>query len=94
MFIYDFKYDDLSVIAYNQFLKFKSKRYAVEPKFYVVNFDDLTRCHRCNPLDPFGMTDITDAVESTRTIMLGLNRSWIKDKVNFLLNHPLTFLHL
>ena len=41
MFIYDFKYDDLSRIAYNHFLKFKSKQYKIEPKFYVINFDDL-----------------------------------------------------
>src|SRR5207249_12240935 len=78
MFIYDFKYNDLSRIAYNHFLKNRNKKFKVEPKFFVINFDDLSRCHRCNPLDPGGMLDITDAVESARTIMLGLNRSWIK----------------
>ena len=70
MFIYDFKYDDLSRIAYNQFLKFKTKKYNVEPKFYVINFDDLSHSHRCNPLDPYSMKDITDAVEVGRTILL------------------------
>ncbi len=92
MFIYDFKYDDLSRIAYNHFLKFKSKRYKVEPKFYVINFDDLSRCHRCNPLDPSNMVDITDAVESARTIMLGLNRSWIKRQGEFFVESPINFL--
>ncbi|RYE45186.1 MAG: hypothetical protein EOP48_22240 [Sphingobacteriales bacterium] len=66
MFIYDFKYDDLSVIAYNCLLKYHS-RYQVKPKFYVINFDDLNRTHRCNPLDPAAMTDITDATEASRT---------------------------
>ncbi len=92
MFIYDFKYDDLSRIAYNYFLKFKTKKYKVEPKFYVINFDDLNRCYRCNPLDPNNMTDITDAVESARTIMLGLNRSWIKRQGEFFVESPINFL--
>jgi hypothetical protein len=92
MFVYDFKYDDLSRIAYNHYLKCKSKHYKIEPKFYLINFDDLTRCHRCNPLDPSGMNDITDAVESARTIMLGLNRSWIKRQGEFFVESPINFL--
>jgi YWFCY protein/Type IV secretory system Conjugative DNA transfer len=92
MFIYDFKYDDLSRNAYNHFLKFRTNRYKVEPKFFVINFDDLCRCHRCNPLDPDGMLDISDAVESARTIMLGLNRSWIKRQGEFFVESPINFL--
>src|SRR6478735_6290262 len=92
MFIYDFKYDDLSKIAYNHYLKCKSKSYQVEPKFYVINFDDLSHCHRCNPLDPSAMNDITDAVESARTILLGLNRSWIKRQGEFFVESPINFL--
>lgn len=67
MFVYDFKFDDLSKIVYNTWLNYKSK-YPVQPMFYVSNFDDLTRSHRCNPLDHETMTDITDAAESARTI--------------------------
>jgi YWFCY protein len=77
MFIYDFKYDDLSRITYNT-LRNNYHRYPKKPKFYVINFEDLSRSHRCNPLDPSTMEDITDATESSRTIMLGLNRDWIK----------------
>ncbi len=91
MFVYDFKYDDLTKIAYNHFLKHKNK-YAVEPNFYLINFDDLSRCHRCNPLYPDGMTDITDAVESARTILLGLNRSWIKKQGEFFIESPINFI--
>ena len=90
MFIYDFKYDDLTKIAYNHFLKNK-KKYKVEPQFYLINFDDLSRCHRCNPLHPDGMNDITDAVESARTILLGLNRSWIKKQGEFFIESPINF---
>lgn len=91
MFIYDFKYDDLSVIAYNCLLKY-IERYKVKPKFYVINFDDLNRTHRCNPLDPAAMTDITDATEASRTIMMGLNRDWIKKQGDFFVESPINFL--
>jgi hypothetical protein len=58
MLVYDFKYDDLSKIVYNTLLKHKS-RYKTEPRFYLINFDDLSRSHRCNPLDASTMFDIT-----------------------------------
>ena len=90
MFIYDFKYDDLTKIAYNHFLKHK-KAYKIEPKFYIINFDDLNRSYRCNPLHPDGMNDITDAVESARTILLGLNRSWIRKQGEFFIESPINF---
>jgi len=91
MFVYDFKFDDLTLIAYNQFLKYKD-RYPVPPKFYVINFDDLSRTHSCNPLDPVAMLDITDAAEAARTILLGLNREWIKRQGDFFVESPINFL--
>ena len=90
MFIYDFKYDDLSRIAYNQLQKNKH-RYKKIPAFYTINFDDLSTTHRCNPLDPSTMFDITDATESSRTIMLGLNREWIKKQGDFFIESPINF---
>ncbi len=91
MFIYDFKFDDLSKIAYNKLIEFQ-KNYAVKPAFYVINFDDLERTHRCNPLDPLAMEDITDATEASRTIMLGLNRDWIKKQGDFFVESPINVL--
>jgi len=91
MFVYDFKFDDLSVIVYNSWLKNKH-RFKVQPAFYVINFDDLTRSHRCNPLDPSGMLDITDASESARTILLGLNKMWISKQGDFFIESPINFL--
>lgn len=37
------------------------------------------------------MTDITDATESSRTIMLGLNREWIKKTGDFFVESPINF---
>lgn len=91
MFIYDYKYDDLSKLAYNYYLQHRNK-YAVPPTFYVINFDDPAHSHRCNPLDPANMHDITDAVEAARVIMLGLNRSWLKRQGEFFVESPINFL--
>jgi len=91
MFVYDFKMPDLSVIAYNTWLKYKGG-YKVTPDFYSINFDDLSHSHRCNPLDPSAMHDITDAVESARTILLGLNREWVKKQGDFFVESPINFL--
>lgn len=90
-FIYDFKFPDLTHIAYNTLIK-HYKSYKVVPKLYMINFDDLSRTHRCNPLFPESMLDITDAAESSRTIMLGLNREWIKKIGDFWVESPINFL--
>ncbi|MFB9840865.1 conjugal transfer protein MobC [Mucilaginibacter ginsenosidivorans] len=91
MFVYDFKFDDLTTIVYNTWLQNKDK-YKRPSGFYVINFDDLSRSHRCNPLDPSSMFDITDAAESARTILLGLNREWIKRQGDFFVESPINFL--
>lgn len=76
MYIYDFKFADLSTIAYNHLINHLDG-YKVKPKFYVINFDDPRRSHRCNPIHPDFMEDITDAYESAYTIMLNLNKTWV-----------------
>jgi len=90
MFVYDFKYDDLSKIVYN-WLQQNKHNYPVKPSFYVINFDNLSISHRCNPLDPNTMNDITDATESARTILLGLNREWINKQGDFFVESPINF---
>ncbi len=91
MYIYDFKFDDLSTIAYNHLLN-NRKAYKVMPTFYVINFDDPRRSHRCNPINPTFMTDISDAYESAYTIMLNLNRSWIQKQGDFFVESPIILL--
>lgn len=91
MYIYDFKFDDLSTIAYNHLLKHQ-KAYDVVPQFYVINFDDPRRSHRCNPINPKFMTDISDAYESAYTIMLNLNKTWIQKQGDFFVESPIILL--
>lgn len=91
MYIYDFKYDDLSIIAYNTLLKNIGK-YKIPPKFYVINFDNPERSHRCNPIAQEFMTDIADAYESAYTIMLNLNKTWIQKQGDFFVESPIILL--
>ncbi|MDL2239154.1 YWFCY domain-containing protein [Bacteroidales bacterium OttesenSCG-928-K03] len=91
MYIYDYKFPDLSEIAYNHLLN-NSDAYEVKPKFYVINFDDPRKSHRCNPINPTFMTDISDAYESAYTIMLNLNRSWITKQGDFFVESPIILL--
>ena len=89
MYIYDYKFPDLSEIAYNHLLHHLNA-YKVKPQFYVINFDDPRKSHRCNPINPAFMTDISDAYESAYTIML--NRSWIQKQGDFFVESPIILL--
>ena len=89
MLVYDFKYDDLTRIVYNTLLKY-GHLYKVKPNQYIINLENVM--HRANPLEPHTMVDITDAIDSSRTIMLGLNREWIKKQGDFFVESPINFI--
>lgn len=91
MYIYDYKFDDLSTIAYNELQKNLDK-YEIPPQFYVINFDNPAKSHRCNPIVPEFMTDISDAYESAYTIMLNLNKTWIQKQGDFFVESPIILL--
>lgn len=90
-YLYDYKFDDLSTIAYNTLLH-NTDKYKVKPQFYVINFDDPRRSHRCNPINPEFMTDISDAYEASYTILLNLNRTWIEKQGDFFVESPIILL--
>lgn len=89
MLVYDFKYDDLSKIVYNALRKY-GHLYKVTPVQYIINLEQIM--HRANPLEPHTMLDITDAIDASRTIMLGLNREWIKKQGDFFVESPINFI--
>lgn len=91
LFVYDFKYPDLSTITYNHLIRHLDG-YKVKPKFYVINFDDPVGSHRCNPINSGFMTDISDAYESAYTIMLNLNKTWIQKQGDFFVESPIILL--
>ncbi|SFL08314.1 Type IV secretory pathway, VirD4 component, TraG/TraD family ATPase [Porphyromonadaceae bacterium KH3CP3RA] len=88
LYCYDFKYPDLSTIVYNHLLN-NQGGYKKLPSFYVINFDDPRRSHRCNPINPRFMNDISDAYESAYTIMLNLNKTWAQKQGEFFVESPI-----
>lgn len=91
LFVYDFKYDALTSLVYNQFLKHKDK-YPSSARFYSVNFNDLSRSNRCNLLDPASMKYIADAIGASRTILLSMNKTWVNKQGDFFVESPINFL--
>lgn len=90
MLLYDYKFPDLSLIAYNSMQRYK-ENYKVPPKFSVINFDDLTRTNRCNPLQPNLMEDPTDAIEAAQALMLGLYHKWSQKSGDFFVESAINF---
>jgi len=82
MLIYDYKFDDLTRIAYNHLLHHLDK-YTVKPKFCVINFDNPCKSNRCNPIDARFMDDISDAYESAYVTLLNLNKTWVDKQGDF-----------
>lgn len=104
MYIYDFKFPDLTEIAYNHFELYKERYKDVTvktgpgqkqkgkiPNFYIVNFDDLRKTHRCNPLHPSFLEDISDAYESAYVIMMNLNKTWVEKQGEFFTESAIIF---
>ncbi len=84
LLIYDFKFDTLSKITYNYWLRKKEhlknnpEKLALLPEFYVICFDNVEKSHRCNPINPYLLKSQTDASDAATIIMKNLNREWIK----------------
>lgn len=92
MCVYDFKFPDLSQVAYNHFLKAKkSKKLPATSAFYIINFDDIRKSYRCNPLAPELMESPIDAFESSRTVLYNLNREWIRKQGEFFSESAVSF---
>lgn len=88
--VYDYKYPDLTATTYSYLCEYY-KNYDIKPQFYVLNLDDPEHSHRCNPLQPELMTEFTDAIESAKSIMMGLNKTWIKKEGDFFVESPINF---
>ncbi len=84
LLVYDFKFDTLSKITYNYWLRKKEQlkhnpeKLALLPEFYVICFDNVEKSHRCNPINPYLLKSQTDASDAATIIMKNLNREWIK----------------
>ena len=85
MFVYDYKYPDLTQRVMNELLD-NYHCYDVKPKMYIVNFDDPLHSHRFNPIHPRYLTDPIDATEIAEVIMKNANRENAKGEDFFSLS--------
>lgn len=90
MWVYDYKFPTLTIFVYNTLRKY-IKNWDIEPEFLVINFDDPKKSHRCNPLQPKLLKDSVDAVESSKAIMIALNRSWNNKQGDFFVESPINY---
>jgi len=79
MLVYDFKYPDLSKVAYNYFLKYHHG-YSHRPSIFMVNFDEPMNSHRVNPIAPILIQNQADALATSEALFLNINKEYIKKK--------------
>ena len=91
LFVYDFKYDTLTRLAWSHFQANRDK-YPPSTKFYSVNFSDLSRSHRCNVLHPSTLNYLSDALDASRTILLSINKTWVNRQGDFFVESPINFI--
>jgi type IV secretory system conjugative DNA transfer VirD4/TraG family protein len=91
LFLYDFKYDQLSRLAYQHFLTYRDQ-YPASAGFFHINFTDLERSHRCNVLDPATLGSTIDAVGASKTILFSMNKTWINRQGDFFIESPINLL--
>ena len=91
LFVYDFKFPDLTIETYSSILNNLGSYGATKPQFLIINFDDPERSHRCNPIAPHLLFEQMDAYESARTLMCNLNRTWISKEGDFWVDSAINF---
>ena len=85
MFVYDYKFPDLTESVYNELCR-NIKKYKVKPEFCVINFNDPTTSYRCNPINPMYITDPADTTEIAELVMLNVNKAAIEKEDFFTLS--------
>ena len=77
MFVYDYKYPDLTEVVYNELMR-NIDSYRVRPEFCVINFQDPRYSLRCNPINPKYITDPADTSEIAELVMLNVNKAAVE----------------
>jgi len=91
LFVYDFKYPALTQYTYDRLLTHQEGR-RTGIRFYCVNFTDLSRSHRCNLIAPETLSNKSDAMAISNTILLSMNRVWTAKRGEFFVESPINYL--
>ena len=74
LFVYDYKFPDLTSRVMNELLDNYGCYGELRPKMYIVNFDDPLYSHRFNPIHPRYLQDPIDSTEIAEVILKNANR--------------------
>lgn len=98
--IYDFKFPDMSIEAFNatqKALKNDAKVFTnqkqiqpILPEFIVIDFEHLKYSNRCNPFQH--LTTIDDAAQLAKILLVNLNKSWIRKEGDFWITSAVNYL--
>lgn len=91
IFLYDFKFPALTGLVYECF-KANRDKYPANTRFYYIQFGDLSRTHRCNLLAPETLEYVSDALGAAQTILLSMNRTWVREQGKFFVESARNFL--
>ncbi|HMG66834.1 MAG TPA: YWFCY domain-containing protein, partial [Chitinophagaceae bacterium] len=91
LFVFDHKYPELTTATYNHFLKNKNK-YPKDTGFYSLNFTNPSLSHQCNPIHPATLLTLTSAIESSKSLLLSMNRTWVNKQGEFFVESPINIL--
>jgi hypothetical protein len=88
--VYDYKYFDLTNVVYSAYKRYPAAFKEVPLK--IVNFTDLSRTNRINPIAPEYITDTMFIEEYANAILKNLNKDWIKKAGDFFVAQPILLL--
>ncbi len=91
LFVFDHKFPDLSTLTYNCFLRHRNV-YPTATKFGCINFSRPELSSRCNPIDPRTLTSLTAAIESSKSLLLSMNKTWVNKQGDFFVESPINLL--
>ena len=77
---YDFKFPTLAEVAH---AALQQRKKPDQMPYFILNFQDLSRSHRCNPLSPENIPTPAHAEEYARTIVSNLDTSTIRHREFF-----------
>lgn len=86
--IYDFKFPTLSLYAWNEYHRLPDPK----PTLFTIYFKDVRYSHRCNPLHPSILQEMTFANESAKTILYNINLNWAQKSGDFWSDSAVTIL--
>lgn len=91
LLVFDHKFPELSTLTYNYFLKHRDQ-YPPGTEFRCINFADLSLTDRCNPIHPSTLPNLTSAIESSKSLLLSMNKSWPAKSGEFFVESPINLL--